>query len=446
MTHLATLMTHTNPTTLNTVKSRIKRVVLQCAALYLALLPLTALAQLKIDITGVGANQIAFSAASFQGNQGLSEDVRAVIENDLVRSGFFKSIKTTQNSDLNETSQIDAAAWKSVGVDALIAGSIRKTADGRFDVRFNLYDTTQQKSLAKLSYVVSPAALRLTAHKIADVIYEKMLGEKGVFATRIAYVEKTPGRYRLIVVDSDGANPQVALASKEPIISPSWSPDGSELAYVSFETRKPVVFVHTLSTGRRKTLANFKGSNSAPAWSRSGNKMAVVLTKDGGSQIFTMNADGGNLDKLTNTGGINTEPTFAPDGQIYFTSDRSGGPQIYKMSSNGGNTSRVTFEGSYNISPRVSPDGKTLTYITRRDGQFKVAVLDLAGGQEMVLTNTGREESPSFAPNGRFILHATRMGGKNTLAIVSKDGRVKNTLSSTGGDISEPTWGPFTND
>jgi len=417
------------------------------AAVALMALSTPAQAQLKIDITGVGANQIAFSAAPFQGNQGLPEDIKKIIEDDLVRSGFFRSINTTSNVELNETTLIDPSAWKSIGVDALIVGSVKKLPDGRLDLRFNLHDTAQQKSLGKFSYTIAPSALRLHAHKIADFVYEKMLGEKGVFSTRLAYVEKSPGRYRLIIADADGANPQVALASKEPIISPSWSPDGTQLAYVSFETRKPVVFVHTLATGRRKALANFKGSNSAPAWSNNGQQLAVVLSKDGGSQIFSMNADGSGLNRLTSTGGINTEPAYSHDGRsIYFTSDRGGGPQIYRMSTNGGDASRVTFEGGYNISPRISPDDKTLTYVTRRDGQFRVAALDLAGGTEMLLTSTGRDESPSFSPNGRYILYATKSGGKGTLAVVSKDGRIKYTLSSSGADISEPTWGPFLND
>lgn len=425
-----------------------RRFVLRCIALCsTTLLPLAVQAQLKIDITGVGANQIAVSAAPFEGNQAFAEDIRSIVESDLTRSGFFKTIKASSNVQLNESSPVDAPSWKSVGVDAVVAGSVKKSADG-LDIRFQLFDTTQQKSLAKINFSnVSPTALRLTAHKIADIVYEKLLGEKGMFATRIAYVEKSSGRYRLVIADSDGANPQVALTSREPIISPAWSPDGNQLAYVSFETKKPVVFVHTLSTGQRRPLANYKGSNSAPAWSKNGKRLAVVLTKDGGSHIYTLSTDGSNLERLTTSGSINTEPAFAPDGQsIYFTIDRGAGPQIYKMNTQGGNQTRVTFEGNFNISPRISPDGKTLTYIARRDGQFKVAALDLSSGQEMVLTNTGREESPSFAPNSRFILYATNAGGRGTLALVSRDGRIRNTLTSSAGDISEPTWGPFTND
>jgi len=341
--------------------------ILLLAIFALAVTAIPAQAQLKIDITGVGTNQIAFSAAPFQGNQGLPEDIRKVIEDDLVRSGFFRAIKTTSNVELNEATLIDPSAWKSIGVDALIVGSVKKLPDGRLDLRFNLHDTAQQKSLGKFSYTIAPSALRLHAHKIADYVYEKLLGEKGVFSTRLAYVEKAPGRYRLIIADADGANPQVALASKEPIISPSWSPDGTQLAYVSFETRKPVVFVHTLATGRRKAMANFKGSNSAPAWSANGQQLAVVLTKDGGSQIFSMNVDGSDLNRLTSGSGINTEPVYSHDGRsIYFTSDRGGGPQVYRMSTNGGNATRVTFEGGYNISPRISPDDKTKARASHR--------------------------------------------------------------------------------
>ncbi|NJM32814.1 MAG: Tol-Pal system protein TolB [Limnobacter sp.] len=401
-------------------------------------------AQLNIDITGVGQNQISFTVAPFVGNEGLPEDIKTIVQNDLTRSGFFKAVTTTSNVVLDENSLIDPTAWKSIGVDAVVAGSVKKLSDGRLEIRYNIHDTVQQKSLGRFGYIINPNSLRLESHRIADVVYEKFLGEPGIFATRLAYVERSGNSHKLIIADSDGANPQVALASKEPIISPSWSPDGSQLAYVSFETRKPVVFVHTLATGKRRAVANYRGSNSAPAWAPNGQTMAVVLTKDNGSQIYTMNLSGGSLTRITNTGTINTEPFYSNDGKnIYFTSDRGGAPQIYRMDTSGGNVQRVTFSGNYNISPRVSPDNKTLTYVTRRDGNFRIATLDLQTGAEAILTETDHDESPSFAPNGRFILYATRSRGKGVLAMVSKDARVKQQLVSSSANIGEPTWGPF---
>jgi TolB protein len=301
--------------------------------------------------------------------------------------------------------------------------------------------------LTGFAYQVTAAQMRLTAHKIADVIYEKLTGDRGVFATRITYIVKRGNRFELQVADADGFAAQTILASNEPIISPAWSPDGTRLAYVSFERKKPVVYVQSLTSGQRSAVANFVGSNSAPAWSPDGRRLAVVLSKDGGSQIFTIDADGrGPAVRVTNTQGIDTEPNWSPDGQwLLFTSDRGGSPQIYRMSGSGGQAQRLTFEGSYNVSPRHSPDGKSFTFIQRNGSRFNVAVQDFASRQVQVLTDGGVDESPSFAPNGRMILYASEVRGRGILAAVSSDGRVKQRFSETGGDVREPAWGPLIN-
>jgi TolB protein len=413
-----------------------------CAAL--ASLPAVSFAQLRVEITGVGSQQFPIAIAAFAREGQVPVDIEAVIRADLARSGLFR-IVDAGSTPIPENAPVAFPEWKSRGADALAVGSVARLADGRFDVRYRLYDTVKQVQLDGVSYVTTAADLRLTAHRIADRIFEKLTGVRGVFATRIAYVVQT-GRnaWELHIADADGANPQAALRSKEPIISPSWSPDGSQLAYVSFETGKPVVYVHTVMTGQRRAVANFRGSNSAPAWSPDGRTLAVTLTREGNSQVFLMNADGSNVRRLTQSSGIDTEPTYSPDGQsIYFTSDRGGGPQIYRMPATGGAAQRVTFNGDYNISPRLSPDGKLLAYVTRRNGQFKVMVLDLASGQETPVTDTVRDESPSFAPNGRMLLYATEVNGRGILASASVDGRVRTRLSGPSGDIREPTWGPF---
>ena len=401
-------------------------------------------AQLSIEITGAGANRIPVSIADFAGENVSARVVAGTVRSDLEKSGLFRLIDPVA-AGLDENSPIAYGDWKSRGIDAMAAGSIGRSADGRMEARFRLYDTQKAVSLGGAAYVTSNDQLRAAGHRIADYIYEKLTGEKGVFSTRIAYVLKSGGNYRLQIADADGQNPATALTSSEPIISPAWSPDGSRVAYVSFEKKKPVIYVHSLASGQRTVVANYKGSNSAPAWSPDGRKLAVVLTKDGNSQIYLINADGsGGAQRLTSSNGIDTEPRFSADGgMIYFTSDRGGSPQIYRTSVNGGGAERVTFEGPYNTSPRLSPDGKLLAYITRREGRFQLAVMDLASRQVQVLSDSHRDESPSFAPNSRMILIASEQGGRGVLTAVSSDGRIKQRLSVSGGDVREPAWGTY---
>ncbi|PKO84782.1 MAG: Tol-Pal system beta propeller repeat protein TolB [Betaproteobacteria bacterium HGW-Betaproteobacteria-11] len=401
-------------------------------------------AQLSIEITGAGANRLPLAVADFAGERIVAQALTSVIRADLDRSGLFRLV------DAGAPLAFDAAPpfaeLKQRGADALTTGSIATAADGRLETRVRLADVPKQAELGVQAYIHTGAQIRTTAHRIADFIYEKLTGERGVFSTRIAYVVKSTGRYELQIADADGGNPQAALASREPIISPVWSPDGGKLAYVSFEAKKPVVYVHDLASGRRHVAANFKGSNSAPAWSPDGKRLALVLTKDGSSQLYLIGADGSGAMRLASSSGIDTEPRFSPDGQyIYFTSDRGGSPQIYRIPASGGAAERITFEGSYNVTPRPAPDGKSLAYISRNNGRFQLTLMDLATKQSQILTDSAKDESPSFAPNGRMILYATEINGRGVLAAVSSDGRVKQKLSVQAADVREPAWGPLVN-
>ncbi|MDR1934096.1 MAG: Tol-Pal system beta propeller repeat protein TolB [Candidatus Accumulibacter sp.] len=400
-------------------------------------------AELTFEFSGAGANQIPIAIADFGGDFGSARAVTSVVRGDLERSGVFR-LTDVSGLSLTEATNPAFEEWKNLGADALAAGSVRP-GGGRLEARFQLYDIARQTALGGEALTTSPNMLRAAGHRIADFIYEKLTGERGVFSTRIAYVVKGGAtRYELHIADADGQNAQAALISREPIISPVWSPDGSRLAYVSFEDKKPIIYVHSLVNGRRVVVANFKGSNSAPAWSPDGSKLAVTLSKDGGSQIYLINADGSGAQRLSTGSSINTEASFAPDGQtLYFTSDRGGSPQIYSTRLDSGEVRRMTFEGSYNVSPRVSPDGRTMAFITRSEGAFRLAAMDLASRQIQVLSDSEKDESPSFAPNNRMILIATEIGGRGVLSAVSVDGRFKQRLSIPAGDVREPAWGPY---
>ena len=419
--------------------------VKKLSAMLLLCLATAATAQLSIEITGAGAQRIPIAIVPFAGEGALAPGVSAIVRADLERSGLFRTLEVPVLSPPpTEASSVNYAEWRSRLADAVVLGSVAARTDGRFEVRFKLFDTVKAQDLSGIAFTLSREQLRTTAHRISDFIYEKLTGEKGVFSTRIAYVVKRGPKFELQIADADGAGEETALASFEPIISPSWSPDGRRLAYVSFEAKKPVVYVHSLADGKRQVAANFKGSNSAPAWSPDGSRLAVSLSRDGGSQIYLVNPDGSNVRRISQSGGIDTEPVFSPDGQsLYFTSDRGGSPQIYRMPAGGGAAQRVTFEGTYNVSPRISPDGKVLVYIARNGGKFQVARMDLATRQAQLLTDSDKDESPSFAPNGRIILLATVNTGRGVLSAVSADGRIKQRLTISAGDVREPAWGPF---
>jgi TolB protein len=426
-----------------------RRASLQSGLLLASSAPLAALAQFRVEISGVGVTQQPIAVAAFRGDDASPQKIGSIVMADLERSGQFKSIDAA-GANLDESSRPDMSPWRQKTADHLVVGSTTRLADGRYDVRFRLWDVVRGQDFGTLSYVATVGDLRLTAHRIADFVYEKLTGEKGYFSSRIAYVTKSGQganqRHNLWVADSDGEGAQSAITSPEPIISASWSPSGTQLAYVSFELRKPVVYVHDISSGKRRLLANFRGSNSAPAWSPDSKTISITLSRDGNSQIYAMDSAGSSEPRrLSQSGGIDTEPVYSPDGRsIYFVSDRGGAPQIYRMPAGGesaGRAERVSFSGNYNISPAISPDGKRLAFISRVSGEFKLHVMELGGQGAVAVTDSNADERPSFAPNSKVILYATRQGGREALMTTTLDGRIKARLSAQGGDIREPQWG-----
>ena len=419
-----------------------KRTILFLGAL---LFTLATHAQLTIDITTSGGRQIPIAVMPLAGESSQPQSVSEVVGADLARTGLFRLVNTVGISPIpTEPSEVNFPDWTARTAEALVIGKVEAQGEGRVEVRFRLFDVQKQAQLASYSYVVAPAQLRATAHRIADLIYERLTGDKGVFSTKITYVVKRAGRYELQVADADGFNAQSVLASNEPIMSPAWSPDGSRLAYVSFDQKKPIVVVQNLAQGTTRVVANFRGNNSAPAWSPDGQTLAVALSKDGLTQVYRIPASGGEPQRLTESTGIDTQPAFSPDGQwIAFTSDRGGSPQIYRMPASGGPAQRLTFEGTYNVGPRFSPDGKSIAYVAREGGRFRIATMELANGQVQVLTEGGLDDSPSFAPNGKMILYEAQSGGRGQLAAVSGDGRVRQRLTSAAGDVQDPAWGPM---
>jgi TolB protein len=430
---------------MNSDHRKIGSALTRLLAYAVCLCALQARAQLIIDVTTSAGRQIPVALLPFAKEDAAPQNVTPVVANNLARTGLFRISNTAGVSKLPTTpSEINFLDWSSRGQEALVIGTIDPLPDGRYNVSFRLFDVARQLQIAGMSYTVSATQLRATAHKISDEIYEKLLGEKGVFSTKIAYVLKRGNVFELHVADADGFNPQQVLKSVEPIRSPKWSPDGTKLAYVSFESRKSTVVVQDLASGARVRVADFKGDNYAPNWSPDGSRLVVALSKDAISQIYTIPSTGGAATRVTESNSIDTNATFTRDGQdIIFVSDRSGGPQLYSVPANGGAVKRLTFEGNYNVNPRLSPDGKLVAFVTRDEGKLRIATLELATGQINILTDGPLDDSPSFSPNGRTILYESKAGGRGTLGAVSADGRVKQKLSSAAGDVREPAWGPY---
>lgn len=399
-----------------------------------------------IEISGGGTKQINIAVMPYKETAADKTNslMHQIIAADLYRSGFFRPLDV--DGLINKPSilsEINYPEMTAIEAQVMTLGQI-EVSNNRMKVNWFLVDINKKTILTTMEFSGPASQYRAIAHKISDTIYEKITGIPGVFSTRISYISKNKGRYSLNVADADGFNAQSVVGSPQPLISARWSPDGTKFAYVSFEKKKPIIYIQSLITGQRTVLANFKGNNSSPAWSPDGKRLAIVLTYNANSQIYLIDPDGSNLKPLIQSAHIDTEPVWSPDGKfIYFTSDRGGRPQIYKVPSSGGEPQRISFEGNQNLNPNISPDGKMLTYVMQDEGRFRVVLHDLQSGQITKITDGPFDEAPKFAPNGHVVLYAHKINGSGELSTVSIDGVVRQSFNIHADDIREPAWGPF---
>ena len=398
---------------------------------------------LDLELTQ-GINSALPIAINSFGYDAVGQELTTIINNDLRLSGQFKIIQ-----DPTSNGQASVAVFRQAGADSVLTGRVNKIGLNRYDINFELLDAvTDSRLLLKKNFQVGGNDVRALAHHISDLVYEKLTGERGIFSTRIAYILVQRGartRYSLEIADADGHNPQSLLVSTEPIMSPSWSPDGQQLAYVSFERKKAQIFTVSVSSGQRRLVTDFVGINGAPTWSPDGRQLAVVLSKSGNPKIYSVDLSSGNLKQLTFGDAIDTEPRFAPDGRsLLFTSGRGGSPQVYKLGLADGGISRVTFDGRYNARATYTPNQKQIVMLHREeDRRFNIAVQDTENSQVTPLTFAALDESPSVSPNGRLILYSTRYHDQGVLGVVSIDGRIRMRFPARDGDVQDPSWSPY---
>ncbi|SHK44766.1 TolB protein [Marinobacter antarcticus] len=420
------------------------------AAALMLLVATSVQAELLIRVTEGADSAIPVSVVPFaeNGSMPAGDKVSSIVQADLAMSGEFRALPPEKMLSLpSKRADVYFRDWRLLGQRYVLVGELTRNGD-RVEARYELFDVNREERILGETAAAPASNMRSLAHHISDKVYEAITGVSGAFSTKLAYVtlDMANGerRYRLQVSDIDGKRPKVRLESKEPILSPAWSPDGEKLAYVSFETDKPVIFVHELRSGKRSKVADFPGLNSAPTWSADGQSMLMTLSKDGNAEIYQMNLQSRKVTKLTNHWAIDTEAAWDSSGDgIFFTSDRSGGPQIYYMAKPGAEPRRITFGSRYNARPRPDSSGNYVYYVHQRDRAFTIARTNLKNDEETVLTRTESDESPSVSPNGRMLIYATKQSGESVLTVISADGGAAYSLPASEGDVRDPAWGPI---